>query len=345
MKERESNRVNGTGARLVVAALIVMFAGAALTQAGVQVMRRDEVLKLAKNGDRDYVTRTEPARRGEIVSRDGKMIAANVNDYEIGISYKLCPKSTGFFMDVAKSTGLNVADLLDGPSRGLTYKSWVQRLSREQALDIKRIQKEWRADGLTAKPIDSREYPMSEQFSGIVGVVRSGSPISGLERGLNDQLSGTPGKLVGFQDRNGLFVPSTEVPSTEPTNGKTMALTIDSTLQSAAFDAVKQSVEAHQAKSGCAIVIDPKTGDVLAAANWPAYDPSGNLDPEKTFSSSYMSALEPGSTFKILTLAKALDLGKVDATWHTTCTGELPIDGRHSVKCDSHHGNGGAHGG
>lgn len=344
MKEVEPSQMNGTGGRLVIAALAVMFAGAAVTQAGAQVFRRDYVLSMAKQGDKGYVTRTEPARRGEIVTRDGKMVAANVNDYEVGISYKLCPKTDGFFMDVARSTGLSAADLADGPARGVSYRSWTQRLTRDQLQEIKRIQKDWKADGLTARPIDSREYPMGDQYSGVVGVVRAGQAISGLERGLNSSLSGKAGTLVGFQDRYGTFVPATEIPSTDPVNGKAVTLTIDSALQSAAFDAVKKAVIDHDATSGCAVVVDPKTGDVLAQANWPSYDPNGNLDPELTFSSSYMAALEPGSTFKILTLAKVLDEGKIDPAWHTTCTGELPIDGKHSVKCDAHHGTSGAHG-
>jgi len=344
MKEAEPSQMNGLGAKIVVGALGLMFTGAMVTQAGAQVVRRQQVLDMAKQGDKGYVTRTEPARRGEITTRDGKMVAANVNEYEIGLSYKLCPKSDGFFMDVAQSTGLSAADLADAPSRGQTYKSWVQRLSKEQIQDVKRIQKEWKADGLTVRAIDSREYPMGDQYSGVVGVVRAGQPISGLERGMNASLSGKAGTLVGFQDRYGTFVPASEMTSSEPVNGKTVGLTIDSSLQTAAFDAVRRAVVDHQATSGCAVVIDPKSGEILAQANWPSYDPNGNLDPELTFSTSYMAALEPGSTFKILTLAKVLDEGKVDPAWHTTCTGDLPIDGKHSVKCDSHHGTSGAHG-
>lgn len=344
MKQAEPNQGNVVGGRLVVAALAVIFGGAIVTQAGAQVIRRQSVLSMAKQGDKGYLTRTEPARRGEIVTRDGKMVAANVNDYEVGLSYKLCPKSDGFFMDVARSTGISAADLADAPARGLSYRSWTQRLTREQVQDIKRIQKEWKADGLTARPVDSREYPMGDQYSGVVGVVRGGQPITGLERAYNPELTGKAGTLVGFQDRYGTFVPAAEMTSTDPENGKTLTLTIDSALQSAAFDAVKKAVVDHQATSGCAIVVDPKTGDILAEANWPSYDPEGDLGGEATFSSSYMAALEPGSTFKILTLAKVLDEGRIDAGWHTTCTGELPIDDKHSVKCDSHHGTSGAHG-
>ncbi|MFX9016021.1 hypothetical protein ABTN29_20270, partial [Acinetobacter baumannii] len=75
--------------------------------------------------------------------------------------------------------------MADAPAKGQTYRSWIQRLSREQVQDIKRIQKDWKADGLTVRAIDSREYPMGDQYSGVVGVVRGGQPISGLERGLN----------------------------------------------------------------------------------------------------------------------------------------------------------------
>ena len=156
MNETEPTRRNETGPRLVVGALIVMFAGAAVTQAGVQVVRRNDVLKMAREGDRDFTTRVEPARRGEISTRDGKLVAANANDYQVGLSYKICPKSRGFFMDLSQVLGLSVADLEDGPARGLNYKSWVCRLTKDQVQEIKRVQKDWRADGLTATAVDSR---------------------------------------------------------------------------------------------------------------------------------------------------------------------------------------------
>lgn len=128
-------------------------------------------------------------------------------------------------------------------------------------------------------------------------------------------------------------------------DGDSITLTIDSDLQSAASAEIRKAVEANKADDGVAIILDPHTGDVLAMANWPSFSPynpdgtEGDLSKNTGFNPAIMGVLEPGSTFKILTLAKGLDSGKVHMNDVINCTGELHINSAWRVRCDSHHGN------
>jgi cell division protein FtsI/penicillin-binding protein 2 len=103
--------------------------------------------------------------------------------------------------------------------------------------------------------------------------------------------------------------------------------------------AVRDGVEKNNAKSGAVIVLTPSTGDVLAMAHWPAFDPEAGPKGASELATPYMEDLQPGSTFKVLTLAKALDAGVVDTTSILNCTGALDLGRNRFVKCDLHNGS------
>jgi cell division protein FtsI/penicillin-binding protein 2 len=127
-------------------------------------------------------------------------------------------------------------------------------------------------------------------------------------------------------------------------NGQSVSLTIDSTLQIAATQAVRQAVEKYHAERGVAIVMDPHTGSVRAMANWPTFDPNGSnaaMGKISDLNPSFMSVYEPGSTFKVLTLAKALDSGVITDGTTVTCNLTLKLNKYWAIHCDKKHG---AHG-
>ncbi|HEY0867712.1 MAG TPA: penicillin-binding protein 2, partial [Fimbriimonas sp.] len=118
----------------------------------------------------------------------------------------------------------------------------------------------------------------------------------------------------------------------------------DSDLQALAAAAVRQAVAKHKAEDGVAIILDPKNGDLLALASAPTFAPyqpdgtDGDLSSNSGYNPAYMGVLEPGSTFKILTLAKALDEGKATMSSHFYCGGTLAINSAWQVHCDLHGG-------
>ena len=196
---------------------------------------------------------------------------------------------------------------------------------------------EWGADGVSLAETNGREYAMRETAVGVVGWMHEGQAKSGVERGYDEQLAGLDGRASGVVSLNGKFMTAT---SDEDglRHGADVVLTIDSKLQAAATNAIRKAVEAHRATSGAVVVIVPSTGDVLALANWPAFDPAVGPSKGTEVMSAYMEDLQPGSTFKTLTLAKALDLGVVDESFSYTCPGEYSLGGNRRVRCDLHHG-------
>jgi len=317
---------------LPVVALALVFVAAAATQAKVQFFARDELLDLADDTRRYELEKDELARRGTIFSSDGRVLAQSEDAYELGIRYDRTPQSPGFLLALSQVTGLSLTEL-EPPAEGeRKNRSWRKVFSMDQARQIKQVKRDWRADGISLTPLLERSYPMGEAASGIVGIVRNHKPITGYERSLNDALAGRDGSVTGYVDRTGAFLASEEQKGTTRINGQSLTLTIDSQVQQIATLSVRAAVEKHGAKSGCALVLDPKTGYLLAMANWPTIDPDGIIKKGQDVNSAYMDVYEPGSTFKILTLARALEREKVTPGSGIACGGKLTVIG-HDIHC------------
>ncbi len=327
------------GAQLPLLFVAASFVAAALTQANLQIVNAGKVLKLAKATHNDTVDKNVPARRGSIATSDGKVLAQCLDSYELGISFSKSPQSPGFAVDMAMATGRPASAFVAGPGEERTYKMFQTPLTGAQARAVKAVRKKWWADGVSLVPVLDREYPMGSAASNIVGMMRGDDAITGLERSLNSKLMGKAGKLVGIVDRTGLFLPTDGIKGTEPVDGADIVLTIDSTLQSLAAAALRQAVESHAATRGSVVILDPKTGDILALASWPGYDPEGAIHKGSDLETGTMADLEPGSTFKVLTLAEALDTHAVNTDWHSVCPGQVEVTRGHFVRCDEHHGN------
>ncbi|HRF60269.1 MAG TPA: penicillin-binding protein 2 [Fimbriimonadaceae bacterium] len=320
-----------------------LFVGAAFTQARVQVFERDPILKLAQASNRYVVGRPELAHRGAIVSADGKVLAQSEDSFVLQVNFKRAPRSPAFLLELAAASGIPASEF-EGAARGGGSRTWRRDLTADQARQIQAVKVSWRADGVSLDRTLEREYPFAEVTAGLVGAVRDGKPTTGLEFGCDALLEGEDGYRTGVVDRSGAFL-KLEGRSIPRRNGQSLTLTIDTRLQIAAHYAIRQAVEAHEASSGVAIVIDPKTGDLLAMANWPTFDPTGQGGAGKKatdFNPAVMGFYEPGSTFKILTLAEALQSGKVSMGDSIYCSGTLKINRGSEIHCDRKHGAHGA---
>ncbi|MBV6457183.1 MAG: putative peptidoglycan D,D-transpeptidase PenA [Fimbriimonadaceae bacterium] len=318
-----------------------MFVAAGVSQARVHLWGSGDILAKAKQTRRFVVSRTEFARRGTIYSSDGRVLAQSDDCFELGLEYRRIPSSPGFFLELGEAAGIASTELSEPAGAGVKSRTWRRPITGSQAKDIQNVKVRWRADGVSLRRVLQREYPLREAASALIGAIREGKPIGGLERSRNDVLSGTDGFTQGMVDRSGSFLPMRLGSGTAPQeDGQPMTLTIDTRLQSAAVSQVKHAVETNKADRGVAIAIDPRTGDVQAMACWPTFDPGGRkLSADDTdFNPAVMGAYEPGSTFKILTLAKALDKGVVDGAFAKYCSGELKLNRHWRVRCDLHHG-------
>lgn len=301
---------------------------AVATQANLQIVRAHDVSDRVTTGNRMSVAKTVEPPRGRILSRDGVVLAESENVYEFSLHYERLPQSPAFFQALSRASGISTTEL-KGTSG---VRVWWRAMSPSRAQAISRVQRDWRADGVSLKRSTDRLYPLAEATSTILGRLQNGQPVSGLELGFNDALSGQAAEVQGFIDGSGWFVATEDGPD-EMVPGSTVTLTLDSELQVAATQAVRSAVEAFRAKSGTAVVLDPSDGAILAMANWPSFDPSRPVPEGGDFNPAIMGAYEPGSTFKVLTLGKALDVGGVSPTRIDDCGGTIAVSSRVNISC------------
>lgn len=324
----------------------LLFGVAALSQARLQTVGRAETLEKADATNRFVLTRKEHAKRGAILASDGRTLASDEDAYELNVQFDKVPHSEAFYMALGEATGLPASEFQGLAESGVGSRAWRQPVSQTQADAVAKVRSDWRADGVSLARVDRRAYPLGAGASGIVGLLREGEPLLGLEKQQDPFLAGKDGKRVGLTDKRGAFLPMRLDPrTTSRQDGQSITLTIDTELQAVAAAEIRKAVTDFKAVNGVAMVMDPKTGDVLAAANWPSFEPyqaDGTPAPIKVgtdVNPMTMLRFEPGSTFKVLTLAKALDADVITPTSHLFCPGFYHPTSRTTIHCDSHHGN------
>lgn len=315
--------------------LFAAFGLAVLSQANKHILAAPGVLAKARSLERLDVVRVDPASKGTIVTADGRTVARSFEAWEMSLNYDAIPHTPGFFRGLSAASGIPESELAEPRLGGKKRVFWKQPLNLKQCQAVRTWAAKWLANGVSLDRVPGRDYSMGTAMSGIVGAVRDGEPIAGLELSARGLLAGERGEYVGIYDRNSMFVRSeTRQPKRD---GLVIGLTIDSQLQAEASDAIRRAVEANQADSGSAIILDPSNGDILAMANWPSFDPNGRIPGFAGKNSAFTSAFEPGSTFKILAALKAYDMGVIDDSFHYYCSGGIEISRGRVAKCTHVH--------
>jgi cell division protein FtsI (penicillin-binding protein 3) len=203
---------------------------------------------------------------------------------------------------------------------------WIaRRLSTEQATAIRGL-------GLAAVNFRSepkRFYPNGSIAAHVLGFVGiDGAGLGGVEQTYNEKITGEPGKLFIERDSEGNSYESFELPGTP---GQTIVLTLDHSIQYRAEQVLLAAVTKFRAKSGTAIVLDPRSGEILALANAPTFDPNkpGEANPEARANWALQNIYEPGSTFKIISFSAAIEKGLVKPDDRIDCQmGAIKVAGR-----------------
>ncbi|MBA2527077.1 MAG: transpeptidase family protein [Pyrinomonadaceae bacterium] len=221
-----------------------------------------------------------------------------------------------------KSLVSQLAQAKDGGRRFL----WLaRRLSADQAGRIRGLG----LPGVHFRTEPKRFYPNGSLAAHVLGFVGlDGAGLGGVEQVYNKQVSGEAGKLFVEKDSSGNAYESFELPS-KP--GQTIVLTIDQSVQYRAEQALVAAVKKSRAKSGTAIVLDPHTGEILALANAPTFDPNnvGAVWPEARANWALQYIYEPGSTFKIVSFSAAIEKGLAKPEDRIDCQmGAITIAGR-----------------
>lgn len=323
----------------VGAILTLAFVGTAVSQGRVQVLDRHEIVALAQERSLDIVRRVDMARRGVILSADGQALAKNEEAFEFSLDLRRIPRTDAFYVDLASAAGVSATEIRAAVEAGRRRLTWQEPLGPEIARQVQQVKRNWLADGVSLARRPSRRYPLGEYAAGIVGLLRDNRPVTGLELSQERVLSGRDGLREGLVDRTGAFLPSRMGrQDRQAQHGQDLVLTIDSRLQEAAAQALRRAVTTNRASGGVAIVLDPPTGNILAMANYPTFDPdprrnSGLIGVNQAVGARY----EPGSTFKVITLAEAREAGAVPKNDSTVCTGEMTI-GKRRIRCAWHNG-------
>jgi cell division protein FtsI (penicillin-binding protein 3) len=318
--------------KFIVAALAVAFAGLAGRAAYVQVFGNDF---FQRQGEVRFARTLElPANRGRVLDRNGLILASSVVAQSIWAIPEDVDRADPKLRQLAKLLEMPLADLRKRLVNEDKTFVWIKRqvddpiAKQIAALDIK---------GIYQRREYKREYPEGEAAAHVVGFTNvEDIGQEGVELAFNRELSGKSGSRRVIKDRLGRVVEDVRdvVP---PVDGPDLQLSIDSKVQYFAYQKLKDAVVQHKARAGSVVVIDTLTGEVLALANYPSYNPNRrqNLTGEQLRNRVLTDSFEPGSTMKPFIVGLALDKGMVTPnTPINTAPGRIMIGG--STISDSH---------
>src|SRR5450830_1355590 len=271
---------------------------------------------LQKQGASRYMHTLEmPATRGKITDRDGQVLASSVPVKAIwAIPEDVQEAPPAKLKQLAKLLDMTDAELqkkLDSDRSFVYLKRQVEQDIADQIAKLK-------IDGIDTRKEYKRFYPQGEVMTHVVGFTNvEDIGQESMELAQQKNLVGQTGSRRVIKDRLGHIVEDIGAKH-EPHDGKDLVLSVDSKIQYIAFTQLKGAVEKFKAKAGAAVVLDVHTGEVLALANYPSYDPNDRraLTGAQLRNRVMTDSFEPGSTLKPITVALALDKGKVSP--HTT---------------------------
>jgi cell division protein FtsI (penicillin-binding protein 3) len=274
----------------------------------------------AKAANEMQSTRTIPAPRGEITDINGVTFAKSVSSISVVVDQTQITDPARVANFVAPILGLTVADVqasISGTHRySMVLKNGVpatwDRLTRaiydyNKVLDNKHFDQ--RIIGFFPERSYIRDYPSGELISSLVGFVRAdGVGASGLEFSMNSAITGTDGKY-SYANGYGAEIPGSQHEIIGAKAGTNVRLTINRDVQWVAEQAISDAVKSSGASSGTVIVMDPKTGAIVAHATAPTFDPNNTkkVNLELMRNPSVQDVYEPGSTGKVMTMAAALE--------------------------------------
>ena len=303
---------------ILVITIFVLFSILALQLFRVQVVQAGSYQRKAANEMQS--TRVIPAPRGEITDVNGIAFARSVSAITIVVDQTQITDPARVANFVAPILGLSVADVQENITGTRKY-SIVLKNGRpalwdklteaiydyNKALDDKHFDK--RIIGFFPERSYIREYPSGQLISSLVGFVRAdGIGATGLESSLNSTITGTAGKY-SYARGYGAEIPGSQREIIAASAGTNIRLTINRDVQWVAAKAIADAVKSSAATSGTVIVMDPKTGAIVAHATAPTFNPNNTKNVALTLmrNPSVQDVYEPGSTGKVMTLAAALE--------------------------------------
>lgn len=359
-KRKIKIRKNKLGAVLLVGIFGLLFFILVLRYSYIMITGHSDGQDLVMRANEKYlVQNNEQAERGKIYDRNGKILAEDVERYKV---VAVVDKSAGKsgdkprYVEDKKRTAKELSKIID-----MKPEEIEKRLNQKKAFQVEFGQKgtnltyqdkqkleKMDLPGITLYPETERFYPNGNFASHLIGMAQKNPDTGelkgalGVEKIFDSYLSGTKGALSYIQDIWGYIAPNTKNEKS-PKRGDDVHLTIDSNIQVFVEEALDDMVKRYQPKDLFAVVMDAKTGEILAFSQRPTFNPETGEDFGKKWANDlYQNTYEPGSTFKSFGLAAAIQEGKFDpkkkyesghrdimgsriSDWNKTGWGEIPM--------------------
>lgn len=328
--------------KLRISLLLIVFVFIAL---GVQLFRIMIIQgkDLGSKSENQFLNQKKVMpKRGSILDRNGRELAVSADVYKVSLDLEALDNyseaveqsksntsnrsKNSIKIDIANKIASaleieskkveEVLDDTDGNGNLLRGVSIARKVDKYKIDKLKEIRKQEKYNFMIIENDTVRYYPNNNFLAHTIGSVDiDGKGLLGLELYYDDELTGIPGMRIAEVDRNSLELPYDDPVYTEPVNGKNITLTIDENIQYIAEQVAQKTLEENKAKGVTIVVTNPKSGEILAMVNKPDFNPN---DPRKGISKSdellklwrnnaVNDVFEPGSTFKIVTTAAALE--------------------------------------
>lgn len=297
-------------AGLVCCVLALVFSGFSCRLVYLQVVRGVDYTELANRAQ--ILKQTIPAQRGSIRDRNGEVLASDLPMRRIvadgsHVKESMLPEVTRL---IAASLSLDEKTLREKLTPNRRYLVLKKQVPEQTAGELQAELRRRKAQGIYFEPDSTRVYPNGSLLCHVVGFTDfEGHGIQGIEKSMNRYLEGQPGYRYITRDRAGAELVQHRGLEQEPRNGCNVQLTIDLGLQSIVERELDAAVKKYAPETATAILMRPRTGEILAMANRPYFDINerAKAEPDQMKNRAIIDMIEPGSTFKIVTLSGVLN--------------------------------------
>lgn len=282
-------------------------------------------------------------KRGTIYDRNGVPLAESVEVPSVsldavemlrGIEEAYVPMVIEQHSErIATALNMELEEVKEKITRRRRFAWLKRRISEDEARAVQALSDKKQRHpikGLAIEGEGRRFYPNKGLAGPLLGFVSpDGNGKEGIELSLNEELKGKPSEVHGLRDRSGRLIFSEGLDTEQALAGHNVYLTIDRAIQHTAERELEAAIRTYEAHGGSIVVMDPTTGEILAMASGPGYDPNdyGSAEPDTRRNRAVVDRYEPGSTMKIFTVATALAQRSISATEPIYCEdGNMPID-------------------
>lgn len=278
--------------------------------------------------------------RGDILDRNGNVIAVNETAYNISVIHNQISDEEKVIEVLSGELGIDEEKVRKRVEKVSSIEKIKNNVSKEMGEKIL----SYNLDGVKVDESSIRYYPNNELFSKVIGFAGSdGQGVVGLETVYDKLLAGTPGKILTTCDGRGVEVEGFEEKRIAPGKGKNLITTLDVNIQKVCMEKAKEAYEANRADGVSIIAMNPKNGEIYAMVDYPEYDLNDPFEGEDLNSmwrnSCVSDTYEPGSTFKIITASIALEENLVTLDEKFYCPGYIVVEDRR-IRCHKTAGHG-----